>query len=334
VLVVAVAVVLALAVAACGGAADDAGGDSTGGAASPEASAAASAAAGPASSGSPAPNVVQAAPVQHVKVGDLSVGYRTIGPTGGAAAGATPLLLIMGSTSTMDIWSPELVAALAEGRQVVVFDNRGIGETDDPGGAYEFSQLADDTAGLIGALGHEKMDVLGWSMGAMVALDLAVRHPEVVSRLVSYAGDPGGRHSVPMGKETLAVLEDTSGTPQQMGERLLELLFPAAYRSANPAYAEHFPIPQEQASPAAIGLQDRAIGEWAGVWSGLGGITSPTLFVTGTDDVIAPARNSVVLTAKVPGSWLARFPGAGHGLMYQDPAGLAAVVLTFLDLPE
>ena len=275
---------------------------------------------------------MQAAPVQHVTVGDISMGYRTIGPTGGAAAGATPLLLIMGSTSTMDEWSPELVAALAEGRQVVVFDNRGMGATDNPGGPYQFPQLADDTAGLIKGLGYDKMDVMGWSMGAGVALDLAVRHPEVVGRLVSYAGDPGGRHAIQMSKKTLAVLTDTSGTPQQIGERLLALLFPPAYRAANPAYARSFPIPTEQASPKDIGLQDQAIGEWNGVWSGLGGITSPTLFVTGTEDIIAPPQNAVLMTAKVPGSWLNRFAGAGHGLMYQDPLGLAAAVLTFLDV--
>ena len=88
-----------------------------------------------AASGAPAPDIVQKAPVQHVKVGDLDVGYRTIGPFG-AAAGSTPLLMIMGSSGTMDEWSPRFVEALAQGREVVVFDNRGMGETDDPGGAY------------------------------------------------------------------------------------------------------------------------------------------------------------------------------------------------------
>ena len=163
--------------------------------------------------------------MQHVKVGDLDVGYRTIGPFG-AAADSTPLLMIMGSSGTMDLWSPQFVEALAQGREVVVFDNRGMGETNDPGGAYEFSQLADDTAGLIKALGFDQMDVLGWSMGGNVALDLTVRYPKLVRRLVSYAGDAGGAHAVPMSKKTLAVLTDTSGTAEERGMRLLTLLFP------------------------------------------------------------------------------------------------------------
>ena len=98
----------------------------------------------------------------------------------------------MGFSGTMDLWSPEFVTALAQDRQVIVFDNRGIGETNDPMGAYPFSQLADDTAGLIKALGYDRLDVLGWSMGGNVAIDLTVRHPGVVSRLVSYAGSAGG----------------------------------------------------------------------------------------------------------------------------------------------
>ncbi len=319
----------ALVVTGCGEAPDGTTGDVTGGA-TPSTDTGPSAAASPAASGASAPDIIQQAPVQHVAVGDLDVGYRTIGPLG-AAADSTPLLMIMGSSGTMDLWSPQFVEALTQGREVVVFDNRGMGETDDPGGAYQFSRLADDTAGLVKALGFDKMDVLGWSMGGDVALDLAVRYPQVVDRLVSYAGDAGGSHAVPMSKKTLAVLTDTSGTAEQRGMRLLTLLFPQAYRSANPDYAESFPIPSERMSTSAIELQDRALGAWKGVWDGLEGITAPTLFVTGTDDAITPARNAVLMAAVVPGAELVRVPGAGHGLMYQDPQKLAAVVMDFLD---
>lgn len=312
----------AVLLAGCGGSdADGAGGASGSASASPIVIPDAS---------SPAPDVVQQAPVQHVKVGDLSVGYRTIGPFG-AAADSTPLLMIMGSSGTMDMWSPEFVSDLAQGREVVVFDNRGMGETDDPGGAYQFSQLADDTAGLIKALGFDHMDVLGWSMGGDVAIDLAVRYPTLVSRLVSYAGSAGGPESVPMSKKTLAVMMDMSGTAQERGMRLLTLLFPASYRDADPKYYETFPQTTEQLSAKAIERQDTAIGEWKGVWSGLKGITAPTLFVTGAEDVIVPAQNAVLMAKVVPGAELEVVPGAGHGLMYQDPQKLAGVVMDFLD---
>ena len=279
---------------------------------------------------SPAPDVILQAPVRHAKVGDLEIGYRTVGPFG-AAADSTPLVMIMGSSGTMDMWSPEFVTDLAQGREVVVFDNRGMGETDDPGGAYRFSQLADDTAGLIKALGLGRPDVLGWSMGGDVALDLAVRYPGEVRRLVSYAGSAGGPKAVPMSRKTLAVMTDMSGTVEERGMRLLTLLFPASYRDANPKYYESFPQSSEQMAAKAIERQDTAIGEWNGVWSGLKGITAPTLFVTGAEDVIAPAENAKLMAAVVPGAELKVIPGAGHGLMYQDPQKLAGVVMDFLD---
>jgi pimeloyl-ACP methyl ester carboxylesterase len=317
-----VAVVAAAALAGC--AADK--GTTT---ATPAASGA-SPAASSAQAATPAPNVIQQAPVQHVEVGDLDVGYRTIGPFG-AAADSTPLLLIMGSSGTMDLWSPEFVNDLAQGREVVVFDNRGMGETDDPGGAYAFSQLADDSAGLIEALGFDQMDVLGWSMGGDVALDLTVRYPKLVRRLVSYAGSAGGAKAVSMSKKTLAVLTDQSGTAEERGMRLLTLLFPSAYRDAHPRYYESFPQPSEQMSAAAIKLQDQAIGEWKGVWSGLKSISCPTLFITGSEDVVTPPVNARLMAAVVPDAELEVVPGAGHGLMYQDPQRLAGVVMDFLD---
>jgi pimeloyl-ACP methyl ester carboxylesterase len=258
------------------------------------------------------------------------MGYRTIGPFG-AAADSTPLLLVMGSSGTMDMWSPEFVDDLAQGREVVVFDNRGMGETDDPAGAYGFSQLADDTAGLIEALGFDQMDVLGWSMGGDVAIDLTVRYPKLVRRLVSYAGSAGGPNAVQMSKKTLAVMMDTSGSAEERGMRLLTLLFPQAYRAANPKYYESFPQPTEQMSEQAIGFQNQAIGEWKGVWDGLEGISCPTLFITGAEDVITPPRNAKLMASAVPGAELEVVPGAGHGLMYQDPQKLADVVMDFLD---
>ncbi len=283
------------------------------------------------SAGAPS-NPVLEAPMKHVDVGDISVAYRIVGPLGGQEAPEAigPLLLIMGSSGTMDEWAPDLVTALAQGREVVVFDNRGMGTTTNPSSKYAFSRLADDTAGLIRALGYNQVDVLGWSMGGNVAIDLTVRHPEVVGSLISYAGSAGGAQAVPPTPEALAVLTDTSGTPEERGMKLLELLFPAEYRTAHPDYPRLFPVPTEETAPDQIGLQNEAIGEWAGVWDGLAGIDKPVLFLNGTEDVITPPENAAIMAGVVPGSWLVRFSGAGHGLMYQNPKGLASVVINFL----
>jgi len=276
------------------------------------------------------PQPVSSAPVMHVVVGDLSLGYRKIGPAADAPAGLPPLLLIMGSSGSMDMWPSELIGLLAADRLVVVFDNRGIGETDNPAGPYPFSQLADDTAGLIAALGLGRLDVMGWSMGGKVAVDLAARHPDSVRRVISYAGDAGGDLAIPPTDQALAVLMDTSAPPEERGFKLLELIFPADFRAAHPDYYRLMPMPTSEVDPEAIGLQNQAIAEWPGVWGDLDGIAAPVLFVTGEQDLMTPPDNAAMMADRVPASSLVIFPDAGHGLMYQDPHGLARAVLQFL----
>jgi pimeloyl-ACP methyl ester carboxylesterase len=270
-------------------------------------------------------------PLLHLPVGSASIGCRVAGPLSpGSVPAAPPLLLLMGSSGTMEMWPDALVAALALDRTVILFDHRGMGTSTAPAGPYPFETLADDAAALVRALGHDRADLLGWSMGGSVALDMAVRHPEVVGRVVSYAGGPGGAEAIPPTPEALATLTDASMPPRERGMALLALLFPPAWRAAHPDYARSVPIPRTPVLPEAIKLQNAAIGTWAGTWDGLGRMAAPTLFVTGDEDVIAPAENAVRMAARAPWSVLVRFPGAGHGLMYQLPEVLAATILLFL----
>ena len=104
----------------------------------------------------------QPSPLRHVRVGDISVGYRTIGC-------GRPLVLITGYAVTLYIWDPGLLTLLAEQRRVIVFDNRGVLTTSQGRGRLTIERMADDTAGLIRALGYRRADVLGWSMGGYIA---------------------------------------------------------------------------------------------------------------------------------------------------------------------
>lgn len=278
-------------------------------------------------------DIVLSTPVKHVTVGDMTVAYRTIGPLSAEAdRPARTLVMLMGFSGVMDLWSPRFVESLAQDRELVLFDNRGMGGTDNPMGPYPFSQLADDTAGLVSALGYDRVDVLGWSMGGDVAVDLTVRHPDVVDQLIVYAGDAGGTLAVPPGKKALAALLDTSGTPEERGRRLLELLFPKSWWDEHPDGWKSFPVPREQTTAEAVDLQARATAEWSGVWADLKTIDVPTLFATGTEDVLTPPRNATMMASRVPGSWLVRYEGAGHGLMYQYPERFAETILTFLSV--
>jgi pimeloyl-ACP methyl ester carboxylesterase len=120
--------------------------------------------------------------IAHTRLG--TVGYRIVG-TG------PPLILIMGYTATMDSWDPRFVGALAEHYRVVIFDNAGVGRTQTLPAPLTIDAMANQTSALIGALGLDRPDVLGWSMGGTIAQALAVLHPAQVHRLVLCATFPG-----------------------------------------------------------------------------------------------------------------------------------------------
>ena len=137
------------------------------------------------------------------------------------------------------LWDPTLLEALAARYLVILFDNRGIGGSTNTG-PYDFTQLADDTAGLLEALRVGPAFVFGWSMGGSIALDLTVRRPELVTKAVLYAANCGGPHAIPPSPEVIAALSNTTGTREEQGRRLLPLLFPEAWLRHNGAMGESF----------------------------------------------------------------------------------------------
>src|SRR3954469_18683978 len=132
--------------------------------------------AAPAASAQARDSIVKA-PVKTVSAGQGKIGYRSVGS-------GPPLVLIMGLSGTMNAWEPAFVDALAAHHRVIVFDNEGIGRSTLGPGTLTVRRMARDTASLIRALRLGKVDVLGWSMGGMIAQSLAHDRPELVRRLV------------------------------------------------------------------------------------------------------------------------------------------------------
>lgn len=275
-----------------------------------------------------------AAPIgalQHVQVGDVTVGYRE----GGSGSGP-PLVLIMGFAGTMYEWDPALLERLADERRVIVFDNRGVATTSGPTAGLTIQTMADDTAGLIEALGLGQVDVLGWSMGGYVAQELTLRYPQLVNRLVLSATDPGSPRAVQPSAAVIALLESA-----QRGD-LIEAIFPqtrpgkAAARAylarvgAQPGLEESW----FEISPAMVRAQLEAELAWnrpgAGSYASLGQIAQPTLVIDGTLDRVEPPANSRLLAQRIPSSLLRLYAAGGHAFMYQYPALVAKNVGAFL----
>ena len=266
---------------------------------------------------------LEKAATRMIHVGDIDIAYKIFGE-------GEPLLLIMGYSGTMDLWAPEVLKELASKYQVIIFDNRGMGKTTASDKEFTIKLFADDTRGLLDALGIERTYVLGWSLGTYIAQELTLRYPDRVEKLILYAGDPGGKEAIYPDPEIMDVLGDTSASSQERGERLLATLFPEKWLKEHPDPRTYFPEVTETSSPENIERQYQAWQNWKGTYSRLAKITQPTLLITGADDVNTPWQNSLIMVDLIPGAWLVQLEDGGHGVMYQYPKKFSRIVLTFL----
>jgi pimeloyl-ACP methyl ester carboxylesterase len=263
--------------------------------------------------------LVTAAPVQVADTALGTVGYREVG------SGA-PLVLIMGYAGTMETWAPQFVDTLALHNRVVIFDNAGIGDTKALPAPLTIDAMANQTSALIEALGLGRTNVLGWSMGGMIAQALAVLHPAQVRRLVLCATFPGVGTVVP---PQSAINNLTNGSGQ-------DELFPADQAMAAAAFAggtAGYPA-AAAASAAVISAQGQAALGWFHGADAAGRatsrITAPALVADGTADKLDAVSNSKTIARLIPGAELRLYPDAGHGFLFQEGTPFAFTVASFL----
>lgn len=268
-------------------------------------------------------------PTQKVKVGDITIAYKQLGE-----GSAKPIVLITGLGATMDMWNPLLLEQLSSSNySVIIFDNRGAGESTAGTKEFSISQFANDTAGLLDALNITKADILGFSMGSFIAQELTLANPEIVDKLILYASLCGGNESKPASPEVDQAFSKPSVSPQEQMQKTIPLLFPTGWFKANPNYTNYKPIPKELVSLDIMGKQGNAAVNWAqtGNCNAISNITQPTLIIVGSDDLFTQASNSLILAERISGSWLVQVGNSGHGLMYQYPDAFNRLILTFLE---
>jgi pimeloyl-ACP methyl ester carboxylesterase len=274
---------------------------------------------------------VQNIPAKKIHVGDIDIAYKVFGK-------GDPFLLISGSGLVMDAWNPTILRDLSSNHRVIIFDNRGVGNTTAGNKPFSIIQFANDTSGLLDALKIQKADVLGFSMASFIAQEFALLHPEKVNRLILYGASCGGKENIPQSPEVVKILSNVvNNNTMQDQERLLSVTYPLAWIRSHPNFT--VPQPKETISPSTLKKQfdiveDWFVTNWSGVCNQLPKITIPTLVITGTEDVAVPAANSLIIAAKIPGSWLVQIKGAGHGLMNQYPEKLSKVLQTFLSTTQ
>ena len=266
---------------------------------------------------------IQSIPSKKVHVGDIDIAYKIFGK-------GEPILLINGYSHSMDNWDPTLLERLASNHTVIIFNNRGIGNTTSGENRFfSIAQFANDTAGLLDVLEIKQADILGYSMGGFIAQELALTHPDRVGKLIIYASICGGNESI-LASQVINILSNGSGTAMERIEKFLPLFFPEKWRNENPNYLERIPKTIETIPNKTLDQHTEAMFNWTGTCSKLKNITQPTLVIVGTDDVVTLPANSLLITERIPGAWLVQIKGAGHGLMYQYPEQFNKILQTFL----
>ena len=283
----------------------------------------------------PAPNnAYTTAKTEHVQVGDINIAYKRFGQ-------GKPVLFISGTSQTKDAWEPTLLSELAAtNHTVIVFDNRGIGETTVGTKPFSIEQFANDTAGLLDALQIEKADVLGVSLGTFIAQELTLNYPQKVDRLILHAGYCGGNEAVYASGQALETIMTLSSpqilrnmTAEEQAMILAQIMFPPEWLKQHPEILNNVIelAPSRSATPEIIQQQGLASGTWKGSCDRLANIMQPTLLIVGDQDLLIPAANSIMMAQKIPNSWLVIIQGTGHGMMLQVPNEFSAIVRTFLE---
>ena len=143
-----------------------------------------------------------------VHVGDIDINYKMFGK-------GQPLLLINGFSAPLEFWDPTLLMNLAYNHTVIPFDNRGIGNSTVGHKNFTIAQFANDTSSLMDALSIKKPDVIGWSMGGMIAQELALNHPDKVDKLVIYGSSCGGKESKQPSPNVTRAFENLPNSTQE-----------------------------------------------------------------------------------------------------------------------
>ena len=258
-----------------------------------------------------------------IKVGDMKVGYKEFGK-------GDPLVMIMGYGSTMNFWEQSLIVDLAKNFRVIIFDNRGINATSVGTKELTLDQFASDTAGLLDALNIKKANILGWSMGSLIAQIIAIKNPEKVEKLILCSSYCDIR-MFPAAADVYRQLTEMSCSLEEHSDHLINLLFPANWLKSNQKRIEEiFYRPTGDVDPEVVQQQAKAIEKWKGSCSLLPLMDKPTLVLTGDKDVIVPQENSVYIAKIIKNSKLIKNKNAGHGFIFQCRDKFVSNVIDFL----
>jgi pimeloyl-ACP methyl ester carboxylesterase len=260
------------------------------------------------------------APTQLLRGKNETYAYRRFGD-----GTARPLLFLQHFTGTLDNWDPAVTDPLATKREVILFDSAGVGRSTGKV-PTTIAGMASHALDFLDALGLDRCDVLGFSLGGMVAQQMARERPSIFRRMILVATAPrGGEDIMHLDKPSLA---KHLGDPTLKGYGVLQKIFFAptsSSQAAGGAFIERLARRSEDrdtaSGQAVAAAQMAAFREWEKYegtrFDDLNGIKQPTLVVNGIHDEMIPIPNSYRLAENLPNAVLLVYPDSGHGALFQ-----------------
>lgn len=247
-----------------------------------------------------------------------------------------PLVMLIGTGSTMAEWDPALLRLLARDHRLILFDYPGLGRSG-PWHGKSFSDLAATTVELLDHLEISRAAILGWSMGGFVAQRMAIEYPDRVSALVLAGTNPGSPEAVLGNAEAQAVDSDPDPTDAQ----ILGLLYPPDQQAEGRKFLQRLEtasadgeIPDDFRVPArATDRQVAAEDPWLRSSENLrelAEIDVPTLVAGGSTDPVTPPENMRLIADRIEGSELVILPGS-HAFLFQSREEFAQHVAALTD---
>ncbi|SFN30125.1 Pimeloyl-ACP methyl ester carboxylesterase [Chitinophaga sp. YR627] len=268
------------------------------------------------------------APTQYIEANGTRYAYRSLG-----APSDIPLICFQHFTGTLDNWDPVITNGLSKGRQLIIFDNKGVGlssgTTPD-----SVAEMTTDALAFIAALGIRRFDVLGFSLGGFIAQYMAHIRPDIIRKIIIVG-------AAPQGVKVLHTFPDLIARAMQLDprERFLFIFFEQSERSRSKGLAtlgrlyERNADRDSDASVQAIGAQLTAITNWGKQSPSfdIASIQQPVFVVQGSNDEMMDTYNSYELFKRLPDAILSLYPDAAHGSFYQYPELFVSQAEYFLD---
>jgi pimeloyl-ACP methyl ester carboxylesterase len=270
------------------------------------------------------------APTRVVAVGGVDFAYRELGPKGGV-----PVIFLTHLAANLDNWDPRVIDGIAAKHRVITFDNRGVGASS--GTVPDTVEaMAHDAVTFIRALGFEQVDLLGFSLGGMVAQVVALEEPRLIRKLILTGTGPAGGEGID--KVTRISNLDVARGLLSFRDPKTFLFFTRTANGKRSAKAflarlkERTENRDKAMSLSGYRTQLKAIHRWGRQEpADLSVIEQPVLVANGDHDRMVPTRNTFDLAHRLPNSELVIYPDAGHGGIFQYHDKFVHKTLTFLE---